>query len=135
MLCNITPQTRAKMRSTPNLLNMAVHNLGNEQNHILTAYATVGQYDMIAIAEAQDLDSVAQLSVEFSNMTEMSVNSVPALSVQNYESRWTAPVPAPVPQDALPGWHEQSTNSSPPVNWDNIVSDAFVAAPPQDLPY
>lgn len=114
MLCNITPQTRTKMRSTPNLLNMAVHNLGNEQNHILSAYATVGQYDMIAIAEAQDLDSVAQLSVEFSNMTEMSVNSVPALSVQNYESRWTAEVPAPEPQKELDGWLRTDTDNYNP---------------------
>ena len=94
MLCNVTPETREKLRQTPNLLNYAIYNIGNDENRIMSAYATVGLYDMIAVAETKDLDSMALMSLEFGNLTDMNVISVPSISIQNFEYR---EIPATVP--------------------------------------
>ncbi len=85
MLCNMTQTTRDRMANVPNLIDYTTHNAGDNQNRVLSHYATLGRYDLIVFAEAESHVHAAQLSIALSNMTGMNIETLPTMNMSSLE--------------------------------------------------
>ena len=81
MLCNLTDHTRQNLKMEIKDLSEVIEKVGNEENRVLSVYAVLGRYDVIAIAEAVDNQSAAQLSIELTNHTGMDIETLPTLGI------------------------------------------------------
>ena len=99
MLCNMTQTTRDRTIKMPNLIDYSMHNVGSDENHVLSHYATLGRYDLVVFAEAESELKVAQLSIALSNRTGMNIETLPTMNMNNLEER--SPVPVSVPEPSL----------------------------------
>ena len=96
MLCNMTQNTRDRQMDLPNLLEYATHNVGDENNRVLSYYATLGRYDLIINSEADSVLEAAQLSVALSNMTGMNIETLPTMNMHKIEEQITNEMPVPM---------------------------------------
>ena len=81
MLCNLTDHTRRNLNMEISNFSEVIGKVGNEENRVLSVYAVLGRYDVIAIAEAVDNQSAAQLSIELTNHTGMDIETLPTLGI------------------------------------------------------
>ena len=95
----MTQTTRDRTIKMPNLIDYSMHNVGSDENHVLSHYATLGRYDLVVFAEAESELKVAQLSIALSNRTGMNIETLPTMNMNNLEER--SPVPVSVPEPSL----------------------------------
>lgn len=81
MLSKMTGFTKRHVRSKPDFIADSARQVSGTDNRILTTYAVLGRYDLISIAEANDNESAAKLSLELSLITGLKIETVPALQV------------------------------------------------------
>ena len=102
MLCNMTQNTRDRQVEMSNLIEYATFNAGDQENRVLSYYATLGRYDMIINAEATSVLNAAHLSVALSNMTGMDIETLPTMNMRSLEERMPVPVENPEPSMVAP---------------------------------
>ena len=97
MLCNITPRTQKLMRNNPDFLYNATESIGDNNNNILSHYFTLGRYDIIIIAQADSHIQAAKMSIDISNLTGLTIETLPTIIFNRLEEEG-----AEVPEDPQP---------------------------------
>ena len=105
MLCNMTQTTRDRIANVPNLIEHTTSSVGDEQNRVLSHYATLGRYDLIVFAEAEAHVNAAQLSIALSTATGMNIETMPTMNMSSLEDNAPSPVaqaePEPLYQESV----------------------------------
>ena len=81
LMGNITENGQRRLRENPNLLVESVRDCDCEGAEILTQYAVLGRFDFVMLAEADDNDAVARLSLEMSYRVGMHIETLPAIAL------------------------------------------------------
>lgn len=81
LMGNITENGQRRLRANPNLLVESVQDCDCEGAEILTQYAVLGRFDFVMLAEAEDNDAVARLSLEMSYRVGMHIETLPAIAL------------------------------------------------------
>ena len=81
LMGNITENGQSRLRANPDLLVESVRDCASEGAEILTQYAVLGRFDFVMLAEAQDNDAVARLSLEMSYRVGMHIETLPAIAL------------------------------------------------------
>ena len=81
LMGNITENGQRRLRANPNLLVESVRDCESEGAEILTQYAVLGRFDFVMLAEADDNDAVARLSLEMSYRVGMHIETLPAIAL------------------------------------------------------
>ncbi len=81
LMGNITENGQRRLRDNPNLVVESVRDCDVEGAEILTQYAVLGRFDFVMLAEADDNDAVARLSLEMSHRVGMHIETLPAIAL------------------------------------------------------
>ena len=81
LMGNITENGQRRLRANPDLLVESVRDCESEGAEILTQYAVLGRFDFVMLAEAEDNDAVARLSLEMSYRVGMHIETLPAIAL------------------------------------------------------
>ena len=81
LLGTLTEGGQTKMQENPNLAVEAVQGCDCEGAEILGQYAVLGKYDFVMMAEAEDNQAVARLSLEMGVRVGLHVETLPALAI------------------------------------------------------
>ena len=79
MLGNMGTQTRARVAHNPRHINEEADALSGPEDRFLTAYALMGRFDYVLVAEATDDNSAANMSLALSNATGLRLETSPIL--------------------------------------------------------
>ncbi len=82
LLANITETGQRRLRENPSVVVDSILECDCEGAEILTQYAVLGRYDFVMLAEADDNDAVARLSLEMSYRVGMHIETMPAIALQ-----------------------------------------------------
>lgn len=95
-----TSSGRRRLRENPDLIVESIRDCHSEGADILSQYAVLGQYDFVMLAEADDNDAVARLSLEMSVLAGLQIETLPAIAIRlrgdnepgsiDYEPAYTA---------------------------------------------
>ena len=77
-----TSQGRRRLLEDPEMVVEAIRNCDCEGAEILGQYAVLGQYDYVMLAEADDNNAVAQLSLELSVRAGLRIETLPAIAIR-----------------------------------------------------
>ena len=92
MLTKTTGKTRQKLIDDPDLIQKASTKVSNVMNRIVNSYAVLGRYDYILLVEAENNQTVAQLSRELGVITNLSVETLPALQISELATHFESPI-------------------------------------------
>ncbi|MDE2939563.1 MAG: GYD domain-containing protein [Chloroflexota bacterium] len=81
LMGNITENGQRRLRANPDLVVESVRDCECEGAEILTQYAVLGRFDFVMLAEADDNDAVARLSLEMSYRVGMHIETLPAIAL------------------------------------------------------
>ncbi len=81
LMGNITENGQRRLRANPDLVVESVRDCECEGAEILTQYAVLGRFDFVMLAEAEDNDAVARLSLEMSYRVGMHIETLPAIAL------------------------------------------------------
>ena len=81
LLGTLTEGGQTKMQENPNLAVEAVRECDCEGAEILGQYAVLGKYDFVMMAEADDNQAAARLSLEMGVRVGLHVETLPALAI------------------------------------------------------
>ena len=81
LMGNITENGQRRLRDNPDLVVESVRDCDCEGAEILTQYAVLGRFDFVMLAEAEDNDAVARLSLEMSHRVGMRIETLPAIAL------------------------------------------------------
>jgi uncharacterized protein with GYD domain len=81
LLGTLTASGQQMVRSNPDLLVEATRDSGVTGAKILGQYAVLGRYDFVMMADADDHDAVARLSLEIGVHTGLHIETLPAIAV------------------------------------------------------
>ena len=81
LMGNITENGQRRLRDNPDLVVESVRDCDCEGAEILTQYAVLGRFDFVMLAEAEDNDAVARLSLEMSYRVGMHIETLPAIAL------------------------------------------------------
>ena len=73
---------RRRLRENPDLIVESIRDCHCEGADILNQYAVLGQYDFVMLAEADDNDAVARLSLEMSVLAGLQIETLPAIAIR-----------------------------------------------------
>ena len=82
LMGNVTENGQRRLRANPDLLVESVRDCDCEGAEVLTQYAVLGRYDFVMLAEADDNDAVARLSLEMSYRVGMHIETLPAIALR-----------------------------------------------------
>ena len=77
-----TSSGRRRLRDNPDLIVESIRDCHCEGADILNQYAVLGQYDFVMLAEADDNDAVARLSLEMSVLAGLQIETLPAIAIR-----------------------------------------------------
>ena len=77
-----TSSGRRRLRDNPDLIVESIRDCHCEGADILSQYAVLGQYDFVMLAEADDNDAVARLSLEMSVLAGLQIETLPAIAIR-----------------------------------------------------
>ena len=77
-----TSSGRRRLRENPDLIVESIRDCHSEGADILSQYAVLGQYDFVMLAEADDNDAVARLSLEMSVLAGLQIETLPAIAIR-----------------------------------------------------
>jgi uncharacterized protein with GYD domain len=78
---SVTENGQRRLRENPDLVIESAHDCDCEGAEILTQYAVLGRFDFVMLAEADDNDAVARLSLEMSFRVGMHIETLPAIAL------------------------------------------------------
>ncbi len=81
LLGTLTESGQARMQDNPNLAVEAVRGCKCQGAEILGQYAVLGRYDFVMMAEAEDNEAVARLSLEMGVRVGLHVETLPAIAI------------------------------------------------------
>ena len=81
LMGNITENGQRRLRDNPDLVVESARDCDCEGAEILTQYAVLGRFDFVMLAEADDNDAVARLSLEMSHRVGMHIETLPAIAM------------------------------------------------------
>ena len=81
LMGNITENGHLRLRENPQLLLEAARDCESSSAKILTQYAVLGRFDFVMLAEADDNDAVARLSLDMSCHVGMYIETLPAIAL------------------------------------------------------
>jgi len=81
LMGNITENGQRRLRDNPDLVVEAARDCDSDGAEILTQYAVLGRFDFVMLAEAEDNDAVARLSLEMSHRVGMHIETLPAIAL------------------------------------------------------
>ena len=85
MLMNLTPEGRRRMLAVPDTLMNAERNMDVPGSRLMGMYATLGQYDFVAILDAPDNDAAASVSMKMGVAAGMQIITLPAIPIGRFE--------------------------------------------------
>ena len=94
LLGTLTSTGQEMVHDDPDLLAKATRDIQVHAAEILGRYAVLGRYDFVIMAEANDNDAVARLSLEIGVRTGLHIETLPAIAIGFLADRAS---------DALPG--------------------------------
>ncbi len=77
-----TERGQRRLRENPDLIVDAVRECDCSGAEILGQYAVLGRYDFVMLAEADDNDAVARLSLEMSVRIGLHIETLPAIALR-----------------------------------------------------
>lgn len=77
-----TSSGRRRLQENPDLIVESIGDCHCEGADILSQYAVLGQYDFVMLAEADDNDAVARLSLEMSVRAGLQIETLPAIAIR-----------------------------------------------------
>jgi len=81
LLCTLTEQGQHKMHDNPDLIIEGVKECEDEAAEILGQYAVLGRYDFVMMAEAEDNEAVARISVDLGVRIGLHIETLPAIAI------------------------------------------------------
>lgn len=81
LMGNITENGQRRLRDNPDLVVESARDCDCDGAEILTQYAVLGRFDFVMLAEADDNDAVARLSLEMSHRVGMHIETLPAIAL------------------------------------------------------
>ncbi len=81
LMGNITENGQRRLRANPDLVVESARDSECEGAEVLTQYAVLGRFDFVMLAEADDNDAVARLSLEMSHRVGMHIETLPAIAL------------------------------------------------------
>ncbi len=81
LLARFTGEGQRNLIDNPDLINDVAQQVDVPGAHLLARYMVLGRYDVVIIAEADDSESVARLSLEFGARAGVHVETLQAISV------------------------------------------------------
>ncbi len=91
LFSTLTPEGRQTLHANPDRVlgvNKEVEDFGCK---VLAQYATLGQFDFVTVVEADDSETVADLSVDLGSRGTVAVYSVQAISVEALRAKLKSP--------------------------------------------
>ena len=81
LLCTLTEQGQNKMHDNPDVIADGVKECEDDDAEILGQYAVLGRYDFVMLAEAEDNEAVARISVDLGVRIGMHIETLPAIAI------------------------------------------------------
>lgn len=81
LLARLTGEGQRKLISNPDLINDAANDVTMPGTRLLARYAVLGRYDFVIIAECEDSERAARLSLEFGARAGVHIETLQAISV------------------------------------------------------
>ena len=81
LLATLTERGQQMARDNPDLMVEVVKQSDIEGADILGQYAVLGRYDFVMMAEADDNDAVARISLDLSVRIGLHIETLPALAI------------------------------------------------------
>lgn len=103
-LMNLTTEGRRRVLAVPDTLMVAQKNVEVPGVSVYGMYATLGQYDFVAVISAPDNDSAARFSMEMGVAAGLEIITLPAIPIGRFETALSQDDPlrevggAPLPQ-------------------------------------
>ncbi len=82
LMGTITENGQQRLRESPDLIVDSVRDCRCEGAEILSQYAVLGRYDFVMLAEADDNDAVARLSVDIGVRIGLHIETLPAIALR-----------------------------------------------------
>ena len=77
-----TERGQRRLKENPDLMVDSVRECDCEGAEVLGQYAVLGRYDFVMLAEAEDNDAVARLSLEISVRVGLHIETLPAIALR-----------------------------------------------------
>ena len=81
LLGTLTERGQQMLRNNPNLPTEILRSIDTDEAEVLGQYAVLGRYDFVMLAEADDNQAVAKLSLEMGVRVGLHIETLPALAV------------------------------------------------------
>ena len=81
LLGTLTETGQRRIRDNPDLIGEAVQECDCEGAEVLGQYAVLGKYDFVMMAEADDNEAVARLSLDLGVKVGLHIETLPAIAI------------------------------------------------------
>ena len=109
-LMNLTTEGRRRLLAVPDTLMVAQRNIDVPDVSVFGMYATLGQYDFVAVINAPDNDAAARFSMEMGVAAGLEIITLPAIPIGRFEDALSQEDPpeeirgVPLPEETPTGY-------------------------------
>src|SRR5436190_16363671 len=90
LLSTLTPHGRGSLHSHPERIDAVNEEIAHFDCHVIAQYALLGRYDFLTVIDAPDNETVALLSIDLGSRGTVTIETLPAMSVDSPEAKWKA---------------------------------------------
>jgi uncharacterized protein with GYD domain len=84
LLSQVTDSGAETIKKHPDRIKEVNNEIEQFGARVLHQYATVGAYDFVTVVEAPDLAAITRVSVELGSRGSVKIQTLPALSIDNF---------------------------------------------------